>query len=554
MTAPRQVPSLADVIGPAIDTLVAVRPTALPHVDQGHYGDVITGLGGQVQVSRQRVAKEAAASLLGAASGDELTELARSEFDAIRLNAPTTAIGEVYLSRPVIHYRADTGSLSFSAHASDLASLTTLVTALLASLTTHAASVYNPTTGLGSHAVAAPVPSVSINMSTGSAILSTLQGLQGVVVSHITGGRWHPTPDTTSLASATAFASAPSSPFSSQSNGSQKSLLSLANAIMAAMVAHYAKNAPAGVVPASSGWTVAADSTAVPPILGSKYTSLADVSVLVGQATATVPIEATTTGPAGNIPVASSVPGYQLTAPTSLVSDPNVNLNFGRTPIPTPDAPLFDTNLVATAIYVAGGGKGQSDPTLRVASTARFTGRYGPTPGALVAGSYASGQAAALAILEDTSTGSSYFYAADPSWATSHAWRTTIEQEIRDTWLGAGCRLLQGSFVNTPVRIEATIVLRSASYLANTSDITTAIQGALVAYFDQRPDWYVWKLSAIQGVCAQADYRILSCSLVIVKNADGLVLSEPPAPVAGQYLTHWAFSDQAFLPTYSAPV
>ena len=94
--APPILPSSADVVGAAKARLVAVRPSAAPHIETGRYARPFVGLRGQFLRARARLAEEARAARLPTSEGDALTELASSNFDTLRASsAPVAAIGIV---------------------------------------------------------------------------------------------------------------------------------------------------------------------------------------------------------------------------------------------------------------------------------------------------------------------------------------------------------------------------------------------------------------------------------------------------------------------------
>ena len=203
----------------------------------------------------------------------------------------------------------------------------------------------------------------------------------------------------------------------------------------------------------------------------------------------------------------------------------------------------------------AGGTLGQSDPLLRAASSASWRGSWGPNVDALLAGVLTSAGAAHFADLDDPVTGTAYVYAADESWAQSAAWLELLSEALRaGEWSGVGQRIRFGVVHNTTVRVRLDVFLRDASLLTQTDPISTEIKAALAAYFDDRPDWYVFRASAVGQAAASADHRkILKVANVVVTDADGVAIPDPSPPTAGMAVQHWRFDDNALDATFLPP-
>jgi hypothetical protein len=205
-------------------------------------------------------------------------------------------------------------------------------------------------------------------------------------------------------------------------------------------------------------------------------------------------------------------------------------------------------------LLAAGGSDGQSDPELRRAAGAAVRGNAGPTTLALDAGALATVGASRTVTRDDLTTGTSYVYPVDASWAQSVTWAGDVLAVIADTWKGFGCRVAASAVFNRIVRVELTVVLRATSYLTDTSEITDAIHAALRAYFDDRPDWYVWRTAALRAVVSRAHKRVLTCSAAAVRDEAGEPLTEPAQPTGGAALTHYTFADNAVSIAYAGPV
>jgi hypothetical protein len=101
VAADPQLYRISDVLGPAVDALVAARPKAKRHIYAGRYGDVLHGWAAQAALVRARLAREIVARRLGLAEDQALVELCASEYFAELDSAPQPAIGEATIRRVV---------------------------------------------------------------------------------------------------------------------------------------------------------------------------------------------------------------------------------------------------------------------------------------------------------------------------------------------------------------------------------------------------------------------------------------------------------------------
>ena len=101
MTDLPQVPRSAEVLGPGLDALARVRPTAFAYANhgRGRWGDVFAGWEGQIALLLRRLANEVRSSRLPLAGGRGLSDLAASEYETRRAADPTIAVGEIVLAR-----------------------------------------------------------------------------------------------------------------------------------------------------------------------------------------------------------------------------------------------------------------------------------------------------------------------------------------------------------------------------------------------------------------------------------------------------------------------
>lgn len=554
-------PTIREVIGPAKDTLAEARPAAAPHLDRpgSMYQKVLMGWRGQFTRAAWRLAAETTAARLGLATGVELTETARSNYDTPRNEDPTRAIGEVSLVRTVVHYRAYGGTIN-TADATDGSTAGALLIAIASAMNGHLASVYSSSTGLGSHQVAdAGVFTVIGTATMGDLVNTTTNFLlqvnwhfnnKGVGTANPPGSNGggvmlSPSPhldadaDRQIILATNPTSSNPGGAFSAATKAEQQALLIALNTMKRALNIHFALEAPGGTIRKGTRVTVTADPTSVPPTSAATYEVPVDTFIRPGAGSRShglvaISVEATNTGSQSNQPFFSD-----------------------RNPTVTIQGALFDAaqtyHLEPVLLRAAGGSAGQGDRLLRAAAAATWRGSSGPTNDALLAGALRSAGVAHYAELEDAATGRAWVYITDESWAQSTAWLLQIKQILLDDWIGTGQRLGMGTMINQVIRVRLTVVLRDSRYLADPTSITDALKTALKGYFDDRQDWYIWKLSTLRGRCVAADKRVLKVTSAAVLDGNGVPLTEPAVPSAGSLLTHYRFEDNALEVTYDAP-
>jgi hypothetical protein len=542
MTTPKPsaVPVAGDVVGPAIDAMRTAMPAIEPHLDDGHWGDMVEGWRGQFEFERARIADEFLASRRATAEDDALTEVCQSEYDTPREQA-RAAVGEVRVRRTVVHYVA--GRSITAADASSEATALALLAAIQAWGAEHQASVWDPLTGLGSHVSAVLFPWTAPATPAYSDVINSANIAVGSFFNHNNGGG-HKSPDPAVTAATIQFAvwevSGPDT-YAGATARSRSSLFSALNTIKRLANRHTLVAAPAGVIRRGHRFEVRANLVAVPPIQPAQFVVSRDTFVATGEEIVRPRVDATQTGLAANQPLWARVVDKTVLSLDALY-DSGATLRL---------APDYVT--------CAGGHDGQADDVLRRSAGAAWTGKHGPTQAALLAGALADHGASRAVVRKDTSSGTALVYAVDASWSQSDAWLASVASSLSDPdtgWLGFGCRLWMGGVVNLLIRCELTVVLRDANFMSDTTRIADRIQSAVAAYFNDRPDWYSWKLAAIRGVVARADTRILTCSQARVLDAVvGTPVAEPTAPAAavGTGLIHYFLGDNAVQMTFSAP-
>lgn len=219
---------------------------------------------------------------------------------------------------------------------------------------------------------------------------------------------------------------------------------------------------------------------------------------------------------------------------------------------------LFDST-VSTSGYVrfasvggaAGGGLDkQSDEELRSLGQALSTGQFAPTAAAALAGALNENGIVHAVARKNLTLAIQLVNIADRSWGWSVALQDRIAQAIRDAWQGFGCRVSLAAIENVLVSVTCSVILTDPKYAADTFEIREAVRKALRSYFDERPDFYMWRLQSIKAVIAHADARILTCSAASVVNGyTGAALPEP----SGATRYHYYLADSGVTLSIASP-
>lgn len=232
-------------------------------------------------------------------------------------------------------------------------------------------------------------------------------------------------------------------------------------------------------------------------------------------------------GPDDTIPVVDLGGGQwehtQIVTLPIIASRPGTDSNTTCLVTPTIGQRLFDfgrpeeQRFRGGNLTSAGGSVGITNAQVRALAKAMARGRSGATNGAAIAGCLTDPRVRRVAVNLNYKTAVLWLYVADASWATSVRLRDVVKQKLfDDKWLAFGARVAMGRIYNQPITVTATVVLRSANYQAERSEITAAIRSALAEYFDERKDFYTWNLTAIGAKIASADPRVLTCSNPVV--------------------------------------
>ncbi len=200
---------------------------------------------------------------------------------------------------------------------------------------------------------------------------------------------------------------------------------------------------------------------------------------------------------------------------------------------------------------LAGGGLDkQSDEELRALGKALSTGQFAPTVSATLAGALNENGIVHALAQKDLTQGIQNVYLADRSWGWSLSLQDRAAQAIRDAWQGFGCRVALNRLPNILIGVSCAIVLTDPKYAADTFEIRDAVRKALREYFDDRPDFYVWRTQSLQAVIAHSDPRILTCTSVsVLDRFSGAALSEP----GGGTRFHYYLADSGVTLSIASP-
>ena len=291
---------------------------------------------------------------------------------------------------------------------------------------------------------------------------------------------------------------------------------------------------PGGDYPAGTRLTRTAYTVLGIPLETAEYETLTDAHVDVNStATVTIPIRATRAGAHANHPI--------------LLGDETVKDN-----ITVP--PLVD-NMVVTDFQAAGGSEGPDDPFVRTFARAYSIGQYGPTAAATRLGALSATGVRHLLIFDEPIGGTQTVIVADASWGSSDRWVGLVEQSIYDNDLvGFGTKVRVQRVRSQVITVDATISLRSGTYLAETTEIDIAVQRAVRFYFDERLDWNLWNVESLKAAISTAHRKIYNCPSVTVKDAaTGAVLPEILDPDYSKEQLHYFLASNAMKLTYVGP-
>src|ERR1019366_6043803 len=273
-------------------------------------------------------------------------------------------------------------------------------------------------------------------------------------------------------------------------------------------------------------------------IPSASYRVTSTVYVPAGPIPFDVQLEAVSPGVAGNIPQFGGVTPFTAF---------------------TPVGPLFDPTTVVVSAIASGGSSCITDAVLVAAAKPTAVRPFGPTDGAIIAGLLTQQSVRHLAAFRaNGNVPYAQIYCADESWGTGpQDWGAQLLQVLADEWVGFGCRVRMGSVANIKIAVAATIALAATDDLNDTSEIDANVRAVAESYFNDRPDWYLFRLSTLQDVLSKADPRILHCSTVIVTDATTGVPIAEPLNTFGQawapYVVHYYLTDSEVTATYTPP-
>lgn len=283
---------------------------------------------------------------------------------------------------------------------------------------------------------------------------------------------------------------------------------------------------PSGSIPRGTKFRRAA--VTVAPVLGdATFESTVDVFVPSGVTSVTIPLVATREGTFANTPQSGATIRGEL------------------------QDTLFDPAWAPYLFSSAGGSDGATDDDIRRYAKAYFQGQWAPTDAALYAGCFNAG--ARHVGLFDLGLGTTELWVADDSWASGTTWAANTLQSLYDNgWAGFGTSVNTNVVTNKLINITANVVVTDPNVLFDTTELEQQMRVALRAYFDDRPDWWMWKSAALRGILSQVDRKkVIGCLSVVVEDSDGVVMTEPLETDATPY--HYMMADNPLIVTYTLP-
>lgn len=229
--------------------------------------------------------------------------------------------------------------------------------------------------------------------------------------------------------------------------------------------------------------------------------------------------------------------------------------------------------IVVGGAQVGGGSDGYRDADLVRIGQAVSRGRYSPVQAAVLAGALL-GTGVRYARVQESyqmSRGSyrpqTYVSVADQSWGSSTRLVSLVQQSLNDNFVGFGCKATAVVVQNQFIKLDLAVTLRDGKLLGDTSPIDDAIRARMSRYFNERPDWDMWRGATIRALVASCDRRVQTCTSATVRDfqLNSSVFSDPRPPSAITDINgnpvdpanllpfHWYLPDNAVAITYSAP-
>lgn len=280
-----------------------------------------------------------------------------------------------------------------------------------------------------------------------------------------------------------------------------------------------------GTIPKGFRFSLPANPTASPPVQGAAYESTEPVYVNASDTVAYVPVQASNTGTAGNIP------RYQGRAGASIVLADTL--------------PVSLSTFMVTGSDAAGGSDGATDDDLRQLCGAMAKGQWSATDAALVAGGLLDAGVKHAIVIDDPTLAQTVLRVADASWASSSMLQRRVAQALKDNWQGFGCRVSVQPIYNRQIAVRASIILTDPKFISDIAEIKAAVATALRKYFDNRKTFYLVYAESVGGIIARADDRIMNCTTAqVVDVATSAPFVNTPTQAAAERV-HWYLSDDA---------
>jgi hypothetical protein len=303
-----------------------------------------------------------------------------------------------------------------------------------------------------------------------------------------------------------------------------------------------------GVIPKGSRFRRPADPNAAPPRSDASYTTVEPVLVADEDST-TLPIGGGVWQHTQSVlvPIVAEKDGVH--ANTVIVAGLANSIDLPGQIVD----PLFDTTFTVARLSAAGGSTGPTRAALIQYARAAYSGQYGPTDMALIAGAFSFGGVSRVALELDEDAALARLWVTDESWGGDRRFAEAVFNHIvTNDYLGFGGAARVAFITNTLVSVRATVIMASPEHGLATTELSENVRKKVAAYFNDRPDWWTWKTQALRGVIARADRRILTCSEATVLGSDGAPVAEPRGQILGLPI-HYLLSGAPLALTFRSP-
>ena len=268
------------------------------------------------------------------------------------------------------------------------------------------------------------------------------------------------------------------------------------------------------------------------PLVAAEYITTTDWFVPLGSSVERIPVTCTRAGSIGNVP----------------------QLATGSYPIEYSVGGLFDPDWTVVEVLAGGGSDGLTDDDYRRFAIVASRGEQAPTNDALALGALQNLGVKRMAVFNGLSFGASIVNIADQNWGGSQEWADTVRSYLyKNDYVGSGCKAAVTYIRNQPIYVGAIVYLRNNADLTAVDDIRVNIQASLRDYFDNRRDFYTFKLSGVRAAIARADTRIQVCSFANVFDSQTDNVIPEPSGALGPIALHYQLVDNAVSLLFQPP-